>query len=99
MKVKVTVGWLAQRMDQVVEYHRLKMTYGSRVEKLGMFTTIEVPIEGASDYWMLMCETSPWNSMRGVFSAIGYGDHSHEVELSCAAYAMIVTATKDLQGE
>ena len=99
MKVKVTVGWLAQRMDQVVEYHRLKMTYGSRVEKRGMFTTTDVPIEDASDYWMLMCETSPWICMRGVFSAIVHGDHSHEVEMSCAAYAMIVTATKDLQGE
>lgn len=99
MKVKVTVGWLAHRMDQVVEYHRLKMTYGSRVEKRSRFTNNYIPIEDASDYWMMMCETSPWNSMRGVFSAIGYGDHSHEVELSCAAYAMIVTATKDLQGE
>lgn len=67
MKVKLTLGWLNARLDKTIEYYRLSMFYGSRVERSGIFNQKEIktPIPDHFEYWKLMCTFHPWKHMFG----------------------------------
>lgn len=69
MNIETTLGWLKPRLDKTVEYYRIKMTYGSKVEYYGTwpFTkSKQSPIEDHFEYWKLMSACYPWKGLFGV---------------------------------
>ena len=99
MQAELTLGWLHDRMPAVIEYHRQKMTYGSKVKSLGFLRgEVSFPLD-RDDYWAsYMMKVHPWNQLQGVFIVCETLPRDTKVLLSCEVVGRILSATKEFKG-
>lgn len=96
MKVKLTLGWLATRIDKTINHYRLDMRYGSESVTTGTIfkrVTTNKPYADSFEYWKLMCTFHPWKEMFGTHMCIRDLPPETEIWLSAEVVARILSAT------
>lgn len=99
MKTKLTLGWLQQRLDLTINYHRLKMTYGCVSSGDGWWNAkVNRPIESNSDYWIqVMGKVHPWNQLFGCYMQFADLPPETEIWLDAEVIGKILTATGEFK--
>lgn len=96
MQAKVTVKWLRDHLPNAIDYHMQKMTYGGHITKGGLFSKPSyTPCNSTEDYWMIMTQYEPWNTMFGAANIILYGEDDTELLINGKAYALMLIANQE----